>query len=154
MSILLFSFPYSANAGGGFLINNLIFTPFNHLNALKTDHRPHGRAELPIPLPRSDSTSEFQPLEDKEVEYFFASDASAVIEHTNRVIFLEVIISIFQLILRFLHIILILNIKYVDRMMMLLLFAMGHLAFIVYAALSMKLLPEKSLLLKWKFNRS
>jgi glucosamine--fructose-6-phosphate aminotransferase (isomerizing) len=27
--------------------------------------------------------------EDKEVEYFFASDASAVIEHTNRVIFLE-----------------------------------------------------------------
>ncbi len=29
------------------------------------------------------------PLEDKEVEYFFASDASAVIEHTNRVIYLE-----------------------------------------------------------------
>jgi hypothetical protein len=44
---------------------------------------------LPI-LPRSDSTAEFQPLEDKQVEYFFASDASAVIEHTNRVIFLEV----------------------------------------------------------------
>jgi hypothetical protein len=44
---------------------------------------------LPL-LPRSDSTAEFQPLEDKEVEYFFASDASAVIEHTNRVIFLEV----------------------------------------------------------------
>jgi glucosamine--fructose-6-phosphate aminotransferase (isomerizing) len=44
---------------------------------------------LPI-LPRSDSTAEFQPLEDKEVEYFFASDASAVIEHTNMVIFLEV----------------------------------------------------------------
>lgn len=53
------------------------------------DHRPHGRQELPL-LPRSDSTAEFQPLEDKEVEYFFASDASAVIEHTNRVIFLEV----------------------------------------------------------------
>lgn len=52
------------------------------------DHRPHGRGDLPI-LPRSDSTAEFQPLEDKEVEYFFASDASAVIEHTNRVIFLE-----------------------------------------------------------------
>ena len=61
------------------------------MNDLKTDHRPHGRAELPI-LPRSESTSEFQPLEDKEVEYYFASDASAVIEHTNRVIFLEVII--------------------------------------------------------------
>lgn len=54
------------------------------------DHRPHGRnTELPV-IPRSESTSEFQPLEDKEVEYFFASDASAVIEHTNRVIFLEV----------------------------------------------------------------
>ncbi|XP_017765949.1 PREDICTED: glutamine--fructose-6-phosphate aminotransferase [isomerizing] 2 isoform X1 [Eufriesea mexicana] len=53
------------------------------------DHRPHGRnPELPV-IPRSESTSEFQPLEDKEVEYFFASDASAVIEHTNRVIFLE-----------------------------------------------------------------
>ncbi|XP_033224932.1 glutamine--fructose-6-phosphate aminotransferase [isomerizing] 2 isoform X2 [Belonocnema kinseyi] len=53
------------------------------------DHRPHGRpAEFPV-LARSESTSEFQPLEDKEVEYFFASDASAVIEHTNRVIFLE-----------------------------------------------------------------
>lgn len=52
------------------------------------DHRPHGRGDLPI-LPRSDSTAEFQPLEDKAVEYFFASDASAVIEHTNRVIFLE-----------------------------------------------------------------
>ncbi|XP_015038076.1 glutamine--fructose-6-phosphate aminotransferase [isomerizing] 2 isoform X4 [Drosophila persimilis] len=43
----------------------------------------------PQVLPRSDSTSEFMPLEEKEVEYFFASDASAVIEHTNRVIYLE-----------------------------------------------------------------
>ncbi|XP_060647784.1 glutamine--fructose-6-phosphate aminotransferase [isomerizing] 2-like isoform X2 [Drosophila nasuta] len=51
--------------------------------------RPHGQTrELPV-LPRSDSTSEFMPLEEKEVEYFFASDASAVIEHTNRVIYLE-----------------------------------------------------------------
>ncbi|KPU72705.1 uncharacterized protein Dana_GF23135, isoform D [Drosophila ananassae] len=40
-------------------------------------------------IPRSDSTSEFMPMEEKEVEYFFASDASAVIEHTNRVIYLE-----------------------------------------------------------------
>lgn len=39
---------------------------------------------MPLTLPRSDSTAEFQPIEDKEVEYFFASDASAVIEHTNR----------------------------------------------------------------------
>lgn len=59
-----------------------------------TEHRPHGGAplsgrEVPM-MPRTESTSEFQPLEDKEVEYFFASDASAVIEHTNRVIYLEV----------------------------------------------------------------
>ncbi|CRL08009.1 CLUMA_CG020861, isoform B [Clunio marinus] len=52
------------------------------------EHRPHGHRDVPL-LPRTDSTSEFQPLEDKEVEYFFASDASAVIEHTNRVIYLE-----------------------------------------------------------------
>lgn len=53
-----------------------------------SEHRPHGPRDIPM-LPRSESTSEFQPLEDKEVEYFFASDASAVIEHTNRVIYLE-----------------------------------------------------------------
>ncbi|XP_026472556.1 glutamine--fructose-6-phosphate aminotransferase [isomerizing] 2 isoform X2 [Ctenocephalides felis] len=54
------------------------------------EHRPHGLARGDVPvLPRSESTSEFQPLEDKEVEYFFASDASAVIEHTNRVIYFE-----------------------------------------------------------------
>ncbi|XP_012158557.1 glutamine--fructose-6-phosphate aminotransferase [isomerizing] 2 isoform X2 [Ceratitis capitata] len=53
------------------------------------EHRPHGQTrELPV-LPRTESTSEFMPLEEKEVEYFFASDASAVIEHTNRVIYLE-----------------------------------------------------------------
>jgi glucosamine--fructose-6-phosphate aminotransferase (isomerizing) len=40
-------------------------------------------------LQRSASTTEFSPLGEKEVEYFFASDASAVIEHTNRVIYLE-----------------------------------------------------------------
>ncbi|XP_053963851.1 glutamine--fructose-6-phosphate aminotransferase [isomerizing] 2 isoform X2 [Anastrepha obliqua] len=53
------------------------------------EHRPHGQTrELPV-LPRIESASEFMPLEEKEVEYFFASDASAVIEHTNRVIYLE-----------------------------------------------------------------
>uniref|UniRef100_W8B194 glutamine--fructose-6-phosphate transaminase (isomerizing) n=2 Tax=Ceratitis capitata TaxID=7213 RepID=W8B194_CERCA len=59
-------------------------------DAAKTqEHRPHGQTrELPV-LPRTESTSEFMPLEEKEVEYFFASDASAVIEHTNRVIYLE-----------------------------------------------------------------
>lgn len=46
---------------------------------------------IPIPLPRQESTSEFHPLGDKEeVEYFFASDASAIIEHTNQVLYLEV----------------------------------------------------------------
>ncbi|KAJ8928672.1 hypothetical protein NQ314_018766 [Rhamnusium bicolor] len=52
------------------------------------EHRPHGRADYPT-LPRTGSTSEFEPLEDKQVEYFFASDASAIIEHTNRVIYFE-----------------------------------------------------------------
>lgn len=41
-------------------------------------------------LARSNSTTEFIPYDDeKVVEYLFASDASAIIEHTNRVIFLE-----------------------------------------------------------------
>lgn len=50
---------------------------------------PHGT--LPAQgIHRSDSTTEFHLAgEEKEVEYFFASDASAVIEHTNRVIFLH-----------------------------------------------------------------
>jgi len=42
-----------------------------------------------VGLPRTDSTAEFGPLgDDKEVEYFFASDASAIVEHTDRVIYL------------------------------------------------------------------
>ncbi|XP_059609768.1 glutamine--fructose-6-phosphate aminotransferase [isomerizing] 2-like isoform X2 [Phlebotomus argentipes] len=53
------------------------------------EHRPHGSSRDVPMMPRTESTSEFMPLEDKEVEYFFASDASAVIEHTNRVIYLE-----------------------------------------------------------------
>ena len=54
-----------------------------------TDHRPVG-PEVKC-LARTASTAEFAPLgEDAAVEYFFASDASAVIEHTNRVIFLQV----------------------------------------------------------------
>lgn len=45
---------------------------------------------LPGKIQRSSSTTEFSPLGDQSpVEYFFASDASAIIEHTNRVIFLE-----------------------------------------------------------------
>merc|ERR1712013_69420 len=37
----------------------------------------------------SDHTEEIHPSDGAAVEYFFASDASAIIEHTNRVIFLE-----------------------------------------------------------------
>ncbi|KAK6468386.1 glutamine--fructose-6-phosphate aminotransferase [Huso huso] len=40
-------------------------------------------------LPRVDSTTCLFPIDEKGVEYYFASDASAVIEHTNQVIFLE-----------------------------------------------------------------
>lgn len=53
------------------------------------EHRPHGHRDVQM-LPRTDILSEYMPIEHKEVEYFFASDASAVIEHTNRVIYLEV----------------------------------------------------------------
>lgn len=40
-------------------------------------------------VPRVNSHAHFQPEEEREVEYFFASDASAVIEHTNRVLYFE-----------------------------------------------------------------
>ncbi|CAH2274758.1 glutamine--fructose-6-phosphate aminotransferase [isomerizing] 1 isoform X2 [Pelobates cultripes] len=40
-------------------------------------------------LSRVDSTTCLFPVEENAVEYYFASDASAVIEHTNRVIYLE-----------------------------------------------------------------
>ncbi|KAK7146514.1 hypothetical protein R3I93_014076 [Phoxinus phoxinus] len=40
-------------------------------------------------LPRLDQDTCLFPVEEKAVEYYFASDASAVIEHTNQVIFLE-----------------------------------------------------------------
>lgn len=56
---------------------------------MELDHRPVG-FEMPC-LPRVESTAEFHTSNaNEEVEYFFASDASAIIEHTNRVIFLEV----------------------------------------------------------------
>lgn len=42
------------------------------------------------PISRPENEAEFHPLgAKKSIEYFFASDASAVIEHTNQVIFLE-----------------------------------------------------------------
>ncbi|KAH8310768.1 hypothetical protein KR044_002962 [Drosophila immigrans] len=63
----------------------------DHVPILYTKaHRPHGQPQFQLlPGGGGDVSAEFQPLEHKEVEYFFASDASAVIEHTNRVIYLE-----------------------------------------------------------------
>ncbi|XP_066570531.1 glutamine--fructose-6-phosphate aminotransferase [isomerizing] 1 [Amia ocellicauda] len=40
-------------------------------------------------IPRVDQDTCLFPVDEKAVEYYFASDASAVIEHTNQVIFLE-----------------------------------------------------------------
>ncbi|NWX52722.1 GFPT2 aminotransferase, partial [Steatornis caripensis] len=40
-------------------------------------------------MKRLDSSTCLHAVGDKAVEFFFASDASAIIEHTNRVIFLE-----------------------------------------------------------------
>jgi len=58
------------------------------LHRLRKDSREHPVSNV-VGLPRTDSTAEFGPLgDDKEVEYFFASDASAIVEHTDRVIYL------------------------------------------------------------------
>ncbi|CAF0764622.1 unnamed protein product [Brachionus calyciflorus] len=49
-----------------------------------------GLVQSPMIRPETNSEAEFHPLgANKKIEYFFASDASAVIEHTNQVIFLE-----------------------------------------------------------------
>uniref|UniRef100_A0A8C9NTD6 glutamine--fructose-6-phosphate transaminase (isomerizing) n=1 Tax=Serinus canaria TaxID=9135 RepID=A0A8C9NTD6_SERCA len=56
---------------------------------LSTDHIPILYRTGDCNLSRVDSTTCLFPVEEKAVEYYFASDASAVIEHTNRVIFLE-----------------------------------------------------------------
>lgn len=46
--------------------------------------------QSPITRPEQSADADFHPLgANKNIEYFFASDASAVIEHTNQVIFLE-----------------------------------------------------------------
>jgi glucosamine--fructose-6-phosphate aminotransferase (isomerizing) len=46
--------------------------------------------QSPITRAEQSAEAEFHPLgANKKIEYFFASDASAVIEHTNQVIFLE-----------------------------------------------------------------
>ncbi|XP_077457107.1 glutamine--fructose-6-phosphate aminotransferase [isomerizing] 1 [Stigmatopora argus] len=62
---------------------------------LSTDHIPVVYRSTPkeknncTSIPRVDQDTCLFPVDEKAVEYYFASDASAVIEHTNRVIFLE-----------------------------------------------------------------
>ena len=65
-------------------------------NKLATNHIPvyyskERRGDQPmLSLCRNSSRAEVTPLgEDHMAEYFFASDASAIVEHTNRVIYLE-----------------------------------------------------------------
>lgn len=62
------------------------YVPVFNSKALRTDE---DKKASRSGLSRSDSNAEFLALgEDKEVEYFFASDASAIVEHTDRVIYL------------------------------------------------------------------
>uniref|UniRef100_A0A672H5D5 glutamine--fructose-6-phosphate transaminase (isomerizing) n=1 Tax=Salarias fasciatus TaxID=181472 RepID=A0A672H5D5_SALFA len=58
---------------------------------LSTDHIPvlYRSCNCSFALPRTGQDTCLFPVDEKAVEYYFASDASAVIEHTNRVIFLE-----------------------------------------------------------------
>ncbi|XP_064458505.1 glutamine--fructose-6-phosphate aminotransferase [isomerizing] 2-like isoform X2 [Ornithodoros turicata] len=77
---------YSKGGGGGFAFDSKsIGSPICY-------HRPREDVAKTTTggIHRTNSTTEFVPPGDeKEIEYFFASDASAIIEHTNRVIFLE-----------------------------------------------------------------
>jgi len=58
------------------------------LHNLRKDSRGEVSTDM-CGLPRTESTSEFGPIgDDEQVEYFFASDASAIVEHTDRVIYL------------------------------------------------------------------
>ncbi|XP_069741764.1 glutamine--fructose-6-phosphate aminotransferase [isomerizing] 1-like isoform X2 [Narcine bancroftii] len=62
---------------------------------LSTDHIPIlyrtcKELKARCPLPRIDASTSLYPVgEEQSVEYYFTSDASAIIEHTNRAIFLE-----------------------------------------------------------------
>jgi len=58
---------------------------------VKAEYNPHQEKSQMIvgKLERTDSTTDFYTGDTPEVEYFFASDASSIIEHTNKVIFLE-----------------------------------------------------------------
>jgi len=60
-----------------------------HIRRMSREERAALNDVKTLGLPRNASTAEFAPLgDDREVEYFFASDASAIVEHTDRVIYL------------------------------------------------------------------
>ncbi|XP_054726698.1 glutamine--fructose-6-phosphate aminotransferase [isomerizing] 2-like [Anastrepha obliqua] len=74
-------------------IKSKTLLPIDHIPILYAKkQRAHGKtlpAEISLPPLYNDTSAEYQPMESKGVEYFFASDASAIIEHTDRVIYLE-----------------------------------------------------------------
>jgi glucosamine--fructose-6-phosphate aminotransferase (isomerizing) len=62
----------------------------NHIPIYYSKERRGDEVAEGLSLCRNSSRAEFTPLgEDHMAEYFFASDASAIVEHTNRVIYLE-----------------------------------------------------------------
>jgi len=72
----------------GILAKNKLSTNHIPVNFSKAERR--GSEATTLSLCRNSSRAEFTPLgEDHMAEYFFASDASAIVEHTNRVIYLE-----------------------------------------------------------------
>ncbi|XP_050051577.1 glutamine--fructose-6-phosphate aminotransferase [isomerizing] 2-like isoform X3 [Dermacentor andersoni] len=78
--------PVLYSKGGGFYFGTGALTCPLGYHRPRESHPPSNTGGLH----RTASTTEFGPPgDDKEIEYFFASDASAIIEHTNRVIFLE-----------------------------------------------------------------
>ncbi|CAI2345621.1 unnamed protein product [Caenorhabditis sp. 36 PRJEB53466] len=89
-------FPVSFSKGRRFMSNHathlrdetsFVETPNNILDLSIAVRSSNGSAKLEI----SDSTTAVRPFdsEDWEVEYFVASDAAAIIEHTKQVLFLE-----------------------------------------------------------------
>lgn len=71
------------------LSTNSIPIVFSKAAAGKDSEYRGGFVHSPMIRPESNTEAEYHPLGSKKIEYFFASDASAVIEHTNQVIFLE-----------------------------------------------------------------
>merc|ERR1712038_2096433 len=61
---------------------------YNHIDPTMSPVAPRKKTSAMFRID-SDQTEEIHPCDGDAVEYFFASDASAIIEHTNRVIFLE-----------------------------------------------------------------